>query len=97
MNFAEDTGFPFAQVWLDSIQIQNSTISASLMMKTGASFRFDTIELSGFAKISPRFLQNYLDIKKGSLFNRSQVLKMGARLAELPYLTVRKAADCPFY
>lgn len=96
LNFAEDTGFPFAQVWLDSIQIQNSTISAALMLKTGASFRFDTIELSGFAKISPRFLQNYLDIKKSSLFNRSQVLKMGARLAELPYLTVRKPPTVRF-
>ncbi len=96
LNFAEDTGFPFAQVWLDSINMQNANLSAALMMKTGAVFRFDTIELSGFAKISPQFLQNYLDIKKGSLFNRSQVLKMGARLAELPYLTVRKPPTVRF-
>ncbi len=96
LNFAEDTGFPFAQVWLDSINIENSTVSAALMMKTGASFRFDSIELSGFAKISPHFLENYLDVKKGSLFNRSKVLKMAARLAELPYLTVRKPPTVRF-
>lgn len=96
LNFAEDTGFPFAQVWLDSINIENSAVSAALMMKTGAPFRFDSIELSGFAKISPYFLENYLDVKKGSLFNRSKVLKMAARLAELPYLTVRKPPTVRF-
>lgn len=96
LSFAEDTGFPFAQVWLDSIKIEESAISASLMMKTGKQFRFDSIELSGFAKISPRFLENYLDLKKGSLFNRTKVLKMAARLAELPYLTVRKPPTVRF-
>jgi outer membrane protein assembly factor BamA len=96
LNFAEDTGFPFAQVWLDSIKIENAAISAALMMKTGTSFRFDTIELTGFAKISPRFLENYLDIKKGSLFNRTKVLKMGARISELPYLTLRQPPTVRF-
>ena len=96
LNFAEDTGFPFAQVWLDSIKVENATVLAALMMKTGSPFRFDSIELSGFAKISPRFLENYLDVKKGSLFNRTKVLKMAARLAELPYLTVRKPPTVRF-
>ncbi len=96
LNFAENTGFPFAQVWLDSINIENARISAALMMKTGSLFRFDSIALSGFAKISSRFLENYLDIKKGSLFNRSKVLKMSSRLAELPYLTIRKSPTVRF-
>ena len=96
LNFAEDTGFPFAQVWLDSINIENEAVSAALMMKKGAQFRFDSIELSGFAKISPHFLENYLDVQKGSLFNRSKVLKMASSLAELPYLTVRKPPTVRF-
>ncbi len=96
LNFAEDTGFPFAQVWLDSINIENAAVSAALMMKKGAQFRFDSIELSGFAKISPHFLENYLDVQKGSLFNRSKVLKMASRLVELPYLTVRKPPTVRF-
>ncbi len=96
LNFAEDTGFPFAQVWLDSINIENAAVSAALMMTIGSPFRFDSIELSGFAKISPRFLENYLDVKKGSVFNRTKVLKMAARLAELPYLTVRKPPTVRF-
>ncbi len=96
LNFAEDTGFPFAQVWLDSINIENAAVSAALMMKTGVPFRFDSIALSGFVKISSHFLENYLDVKKGSLFNRTKVLKMAARLAELPYLTVRKPPTVRF-
>lgn len=96
LSYAEDNGYPFAQVWLDSIAVENGQISASLMMKTGDVFRFDTINTEGFAHISPKFLQKYLEITKGSLFSRSKVLRISQRLAELPYLKERKKATLSF-
>ena len=96
LNYAEDNGYAFAQVWLDSIKIDTNSISATLMMKTGEVFRFDTINTEGFVKISPQFLQNYLDVKKGELFSRSKILKVSSRLAELPYLSMRKKPTVTF-
>ena len=94
--YAENNGYPFAQVWLDSLIINKEGVSAALMMKTGQIFVFDSIRLEGFAKLSSSFLENYLDIHKKTLFSRAKVLKIAQRLAELPYLTERKPAKLTF-
>lgn len=96
LSYAEDNGYPFAQVWLDSLVIQNSQISAVLMMKTGAVFKFDTIHTEGSVKISPTYLQNYLELKKGAFFSRSKILQISRRLADLPFLSERKKPTITF-
>ena len=96
LTYAEDNGYPFSQVWLDSLVIQNSQISAALMMKTGAVFKFDTIHTEGLVKISPAYLQNYLELKKGAFFSRSKILQISRRLADLPFLSERKKPTITF-
>ena len=107
LSYAEDNGYPFAQVWLDSLVIQNSQISAALMMKTGAVFKFDTIHIEslrnpdasgteGSVKISSTYLQNYLELKKGAFFSRSKILQISRRLADLPFLSERKKPTITF-
>ena len=96
LSYAEDNGYPFAQVWLDSLVIQNSQISAALMMKTGAIFKFDTINTEGSVKISSTYLQNYLELKKGAFFSRSKILQISRRLADLPFLSERKNPTITF-
>ena len=96
LSYAEDNGYPFAQVWLDSLVIQNNQISAALMMKTGAVFKFDTINTEGSVKISSAYLQNYLELKKGAFFSRSKILQISRRLADLPFLSERKKPTITF-
>jgi outer membrane protein assembly factor BamA len=96
LNYAENNGYPFARVWLDSLVVQNNDISAALMMTTGAVFILDSVHTEGSAKISAGFLENYLDLRKGAIFSRSKVLKTAQRLAELPYLTERKRPSVSF-
>ena len=96
LSYAEDNGYPFAQVWLDSLVIQSNQISAALMMKTGAVFKFDTINTEGSVKISSAYLQNYLELKKGAFFSRSKILQMSRRLTDLPFLSERKKPTITF-
>jgi outer membrane protein assembly factor BamA len=92
---AENIGYPFAQVWLDSITV-DPNISATLMLKIGALFTFDTINTEGYAKIAPAFLSQYLGIKKGDIFSRAKVLNISQRLAELPFLEARQKPTLTF-
>lgn len=96
LNYAEDNGYPFAQVHLSDWHIEQGEIGAFLTIQLGGVFRFDSIHTEGFVHLSPSFLQRYLDIPKGSLFSRSKVLKISQRLAELPYLKERKKASLSF-
>jgi outer membrane protein assembly factor BamA len=96
LTYAENNGYPFARVWLDSIVAKNGEVSAALMMQTGAVFVIDSIRTEGSAKINLAFLQNYLDLRKGMIFSRAKVLKISQRLAELPYLTEKKRPSVNF-
>ncbi len=96
LNYAENNGYPFARVWLDSLAVKNGEISAALMMKTGSVFVLDSIYTEGSAKINLRFLENYLDFRKNAVFSREKVLKVSKRLAELPYLTEKKRPTVSF-
>ena len=89
LTYAENNGYPFAQIWLDSITIEKSQVSAALMMTTGDVFTVDTVKTEGTARISSRFLQNYLGLKKGSFYNRAKMLQVSTRISELPFLTER--------
>jgi outer membrane protein assembly factor BamA len=93
---AENSGYPLAQVWLDSVVIGNGQISAALMLQTGSLFTFDTLKIEGFAHIKPSFLHQYLDIKKGAVFNRSKILDVSSRLAELTFLLARQKPTVTF-
>jgi outer membrane protein assembly factor BamA len=86
LAYAENNGYPFAQVWLDSILIKNGKISAALMLEKGAMFYFDSLRNIGTAKINPRFLYNFLNLKRSDIFNKKQILNVKQRLKELPYL-----------
>ncbi len=96
LNYAENNGYPFARVWLDSLVTKNGEVSAALMMQTGAVFILDSIRTEGSAKIGLKFLENYLDFRKGAVFSRSKVLKITQRLAELPYLTEKRRPSVSF-
>jgi outer membrane protein assembly factor BamA len=93
---AENNGYPFAKVWLDSISLENERISAALYMNLGSFFTFDSLHIDGFVRINPNFLAHYLDIKKGDVFNRLKIAQVSQRLAGLTFLQERQKTTVTF-
>lgn len=96
LNYAENNGFPFAAIWLDSIKIDETKIEAQLFMERGRSMTFGKINLSGNANISIDYLQNYLDIKPGELYNHKTILKIKDRIRELPFVVEKQSPTVSF-
>ena len=96
LQYAENNGYPFAAVWLDSIEVENNKISAQLFMQKNHLILIDTINIIGDAKISAGYLENYLGLKEGDLYDKSQVLKIRNRIKELPFLQERSDATVTF-
>jgi outer membrane protein assembly factor BamA len=86
LTFMENSGHPFAKVYLDSLQIENERVWAQLKLEKGPAYKIDSIRILGSAKISNDFLQRYLDIRNGSLFSREKLLRISRRMRELPYV-----------
>lgn len=86
LSYMENSGHPFAKVYLDSLQMESEKVSAQLKLEKGPSYKIDSIRILGSVKIANDFLQRYLDIPNGSLFSREKLLRISKRIRELPYV-----------
>lgn len=93
LNYYEKTGYPFAAVFLDSVQINGDKIDALLKAEKGVLYHIDSIRVYGKVKISKNFLQHYLGIFKGSVYNKEKLQLVDKRIRELPYLSPVQPSD----
>lgn len=86
LTYCENNGYPFASVKLDSIIIAGTSLSASLNLQKNNLIKIDSVVNNGSAKISSIYLQSYLGIRNGDLYNEALVKKIGTRIKELPFV-----------
>ncbi len=91
--FYEKNGYPFAEVYLDSIRLDEDRMEAYLKLQRGPLYHIDSIRVLGKAKISKKFLQHYLGIPHGSLYNKEKLEQVSKKILELPYLEEVQAND----
>lgn len=86
LGYYEKNGYPFAEIFLDSIRLDGDKMEALLRARKGPLYHIDSIRVLGKAKISRRFLQHYLDIPNGSLYNKEKLQQVTRRMLELTYV-----------
>ncbi|HRG82902.1 MAG TPA: BamA/TamA family outer membrane protein, partial [Chitinophagaceae bacterium] len=89
----ENTGYPFAKIWLDSIRLDQDRVAALLKVDKGPAYLIDSIRIYGNAKISNFYLQRYLDIPNGSVYSREKLLRVNQKMRELTYIEEEKPFD----
>ncbi len=92
----ENNGYPFAKVWLDSLVEQDGGLKASLHLQLGRQVTLDSVVVKGTARINPRYLQAYIGIAPGDLYNELLVRQVDQRTRELPFITTRHPAYLHF-
>jgi len=93
LNYYEKEGYPFAAVYLDSVQINDDKINALLKADKGELYHIDSIRVYGKVNIRKKFLQRYLSITNGSIYNKEKLRLVDKRMQELPYLTPVQPSD----
>ncbi len=94
VNFYENNGYPFAAVYLDSINMNDKGLAASLKVSKGPLYQVDSIRIYGRkVKLSNYFLQRYLSIPNKSIYNKTKLEQVSKRISELPYVEELQPAD----
>ncbi len=93
LNYLENTGYPFARISLDSLQLERDQVTALLNVRKGPLYKIDSIRIYGNAKISNHYLQRYLDIPNGSIYSKEKLLRINKRMRELTYIEEERPAD----
>jgi len=83
---AENSGYPFAAVRLDSIDLDDGIVRARVHVNLNDYVTIAQIKMAGDLKISMPYLRYYLGIEPGQPFDRSKVMAVEDRLAERPFI-----------
>ena len=91
--YYENHGYPFAQVKLDSIEQKGTQTQALLRVEKGNFFKIDSVTWKGSARISKKYLYNYIGIAPGDVYNEATIRQIENRLKELPFVTSYRPVD----
>ncbi|RMG78517.1 MAG: hypothetical protein D6714_17870 [Bacteroidetes bacterium] len=97
LTYAENNGYPFAAVWLDSLHISDNALTARLYMDKGPLIVLDSLKISGDVKISRTYMSNYLGLKEGSFYNKKKIIQARDRIRELSFLKEKSAPTVTFF
>ncbi|MFD1467846.1 outer membrane protein assembly factor [Hymenobacter caeli] len=93
---AENQGYPFATVGLDSVRLDGHTIAGRVVLKRGRAIVFDSIQIVGSTKTRKQFLTKYVQIFPGQPYSQQRVQAAAQLLRQLPYLKVRAEPEVRF-
>ena len=93
---AEDHGYPFAAVRLRQTGDQSGSLEAKLEVRLNDQISIEKIKIEGDLKLSSRYLNHYVDITEGELFNKSKILRARTRLQELNFIKSNKDPTIEF-
>ena len=91
--YYEKNGHPFAKVVLDSQSLDGEKLYARWKADPGPRYKIDSIRVYGNLHVSNYFLQKYLGIPNGSLYNREKLKDVSRRITELPWAEETRGSD----
>ena len=96
IKLSENNGYPFASIALDSIELTEKGLAASLNYQKGPEFTFDSIMIIGKSKIKKKYLMRHLRISVGQPYSQQRVNESKRLMLELPYLTQKRPPEIVF-
>jgi outer membrane protein assembly factor BamA len=96
LSEAENQGYPFATVRLDSLQLTDREIAGRVVLDRGPVVYFDSLQLVGATKTRKQFLMRYLQILPNQPYSQQRVDAAIRLLKQLPYLRVKAAPEVRF-
>jgi outer membrane protein assembly factor BamA len=87
LEYLGNRGYPFAKVYIDSIEITSSHhLKGVLKIDKGPLYKIDSMRVYGNVRISNQFLQQYLELPNGCIYQTEKLQRISNRIRELPYL-----------
>lgn len=96
LKYYENNGYPFIQVWLDSLVEVNETLIAKIFINPGKKITIDTLRTVGSAKLSQAYISSYLGIKNEDNYSEEKVQGIEKRLRDLPFISLPKSPEVVF-
>ena len=93
---AENQGYPFASIRLDSVALTGSDIEGRVVLDRGPVIVFDSLQVVGNTKTRTQFLIKYLQIFPNQPYSQQRVAAAARQLRQLPYIQLKAEPEVRF-
>lgn len=93
---AENLGYPFAAVHLDSIGIADENIKAKIEVVLNQKIKIEKIKIDGNLQITPRYLTHMIDIREGDIFEKQKIIDLRDRVEAVTFINYQKDPQIDF-
>lgn len=97
IEISDNTGYPFAQVSLDSVVVKNQIIHASVVYIPGPLITNGKLVQTSNEFIKSNYLEAYLGIKEGLVFKGKAFEEIPQKIERLPYVKLSNTPKIKFY
>lgn len=91
ITHAENNGYPFASLRLDSLSGDSAAIAATINFSPNLYITFDTLHLTGNVGINAKFLANQLRIFEGEPYSQKRINEIETKIKQFPYAHLTSA------
>jgi outer membrane protein assembly factor BamA len=96
-GFYADKGYPFTNIRIDSIRIQDNSISGVINIDKGNVLQIDSLKIIGTRSVNKRFLENYLNIHKQAVYNKTTLEEVDKRINRLSFVQTERTSEIDFF
>ncbi|MFB6259041.1 MAG: hypothetical protein ABEH38_10125 [Flavobacteriales bacterium] len=96
LSHCERNGYPFAEVRLDSLEHEGKGVQGLLALDKGPLVRLDSVIIKGDDAVHRSFLQQYLGLKPGMLYDEESFQRIDPRLRNLSFLEPSSPSELLF-
>jgi outer membrane protein assembly factor BamA len=98
----ENNGYPFASIVIDSLHRlpsrrgDNLRVGVFATLNTGPLVLNDSLHFRSTQALPSRYVRNYIDFKKGRLYDEFRTQQTERRLREIPFIQVKRPPEIRF-
>ncbi|MBA9076060.1 BamA/OMP85 family outer membrane protein [Rufibacter quisquiliarum] len=85
---AENAGYPFAAVKLDSLRLYNDSLQGVLRVEKGPLILIDSVQMVGTSRLQQRALYRYTQLFPGQPYSQQRIEAAMRALRQLPFVRV---------
>jgi len=96
IKYLENNGYPFAQVGLINLKINETEPEADLIIIKGKKVNWTKIHIKGEPKISTKYITTYLGIKEGNEYSERSFKQIRQKINQVQFLDLQQAPQIVF-
>lgn len=92
----QNKGYPFAQVFFDSVLIKKESIEANLELWLNDFVIIDSIIVKGGMKTSLNYIEKQIGVSKGDVYNEKKIREINKRIGNIAFVETIRSPEVYF-